>query len=350
MRSSASRGGQPPRAVPAAGSPPERTFLGAEPYADLAAPAVRVAPRAAAAAPPFVALPPGPALRAHVARLHVCREFVAPGAAVHERVLPDGAVYLQLHLGDVPRVVLQGTDGVADVGEAGRGPGEGVLEVAGAAPVAAVVRLAGRVEGVSVELRPGAALPLLGVPAGELAGRSLPLETLWGGDAHAVLARVAAAPHGPARAAALEAALVAGLHARLARWDGRLVRRAGDGARVAAAVLRRIRDTGGRLAVRDLAAGVGLSARRVEQLFDAHVGLTPKAACRLARFQASLHLARRTPALGWSDVAFACGYADQAHLVHEYRAIAGLTPGALRVRIGEAADFAFSQDAPAARG
>ncbi len=324
-----------PVGVPPVEAPPvERTFYGADPYADLA-------PAAADAAAPYLALPPGPALGRYVARLHVCRERVAPGTAVHERVLPDGAASLQLHLGDPPALV-------ADAAPLAGAPAGGgwAAEATGPTAAAAVVRLAGRVEGVSVQLRPGAALALLGVPAGELAGQSVPLDALWAADAQEALDRAAAVPHGPARAAAVERVLLARL-ARLARRAGR--QGAGDPSRAVRAALRHVEAADGRVAVRDLAAAVGVGERRLEQLFHAHVGLTPKAACRLARFHASVRLARRRPALGWSDVAYACGFADQAHLAHEYRAISGLTPGAFRARFAPPPDFGILQDAPAAR-
>ena len=33
---------------------------------------------------------------------------------------------------------------------------------------------------------------------------------------------------------------------------------------------------------------------------------------------------------GWADIAAACGFADQSHLVREFVALAGGTPGAWR--------------------
>jgi transcriptional regulator GlxA family with amidase domain len=101
--------------------------------------------------------------------------------------------------------------------------------------------------------------------------------------------------------------------------------------------------SGGRLRVRDLAAALGVGERRLEQLFHRHVGLSPKTACRLARFRAALGLLQREPAQTWSAIAHRAGYADQPHLAHEFRALAGTTPGAVRASLR----FGFPQDAAA---
>jgi transcriptional regulator GlxA family with amidase domain len=165
----------------------------------------------------------------------------------------------------------------------------------------------------------------------------VPLDALWGALAAETRERLAAAPRGAGRVTVLEDAL----RERLRRASPAVPAR---GCAATAEAARLIARSDGRRSVRDLAATVGIGERRLEQLFHAHVGLSPKAASRLARFRASVRVLRHEPALRWSAIAHACGFADQAHLTHEYRALTGLTPRAFRERLG----FGFPQDARAA--
>jgi len=66
---------------------------------------------------------------------------------------------------------------------------------------------------------------------------------------------------------------------------------------------------------------------QLERLFRERVGVTPKVYARLLRFEASLSLARR--GARWAEVAAGAGFADQSHLVREYRALAGTSPSLL---------------------
>ncbi len=101
---------------------------------------------------------------------------------------------------------------------------------------------------------------------------------------------------------------------------------------------------GGQATVPDLAAETGWSERHLRSQFLAEIGLTPKAAARVIRFdRARRRLQARTqgparltgpaPAQAraggrWSlaDLAADCGYYDQAHLDREFRALAGCPP------------------------
>jgi AraC-like DNA-binding protein len=71
---------------------------------------------------------------------------------------------------------------------------------------------------------------------------------------------------------------------------------------------------------------IGLSHTRINQLFREHVGLTPKLFCRVRRFRMLLERIDRGMPVNWVETATDCGYFDQAHLIHDFRAFAGVTP------------------------
>jgi transcriptional regulator GlxA family with amidase domain len=82
--------------------------------------------------------------------------------------------------------------------------------------------------------------------------------------------------------------------------------------------------------VAELAGETGWSPRHLDNRFRSEIGLTPKAAARVIRFdRARRMLMRRVrdggpPAL--ADLAAAGGYYDQAHLAREFRGLAGCPP------------------------
>jgi AraC-like DNA-binding protein len=75
-----------------------------------------------------------------------------------------------------------------------------------------------------------------------------------------------------------------------------------------------------------VADATGMSAKRFIERFKAQVGVSPKRYCRIRRFQRSVARAHRGHPVDWAQVALDCGYYDQAHFIHEFRAFAGLTP------------------------
>ncbi len=78
--------------------------------------------------------------------------------------------------------------------------------------------------------------------------------------------------------------------------------------------------------VGDVASSVELSPRRFIQVFTREVGMTPKHLSRILRFQRFSELARRADNPDWGELAAACGYFDQAHLINEVREFTGTTP------------------------
>ncbi|AEK40562.1 AraC family transcriptional regulator [Amycolatopsis mediterranei S699] len=108
---------------------------------------------------------------------------------------------------------------------------------------------------------------------------------------------------------------------------------------------RRLRGADGRVRVADLADEVGWSRRHLGERFRTELGLAPKQAARVLRFERAGRLLRR----GRTDLAALaaeCGFYDQAHLTNEWRALAGCTPGTW---IAEELPFLQDQEAEVAR-
>jgi AraC-like DNA-binding protein len=170
---------------------------------------------------------------------------------------------------------------------------------------------------VMARLRLGAPEAVLGVPASAIAGRIVPLEDLWGAAATRGLTdRLAAASRTGEAVAILESAIAE----RLAIADGRR------------APAQLALDAASRLAcasVNVVAGDLGVSERHLRRIFRETVGVNPKAFAKLARFHRALRAAREDRHSSWASIASAAGYYDQAHLIAEFRSIAGATPQAL---------------------
>jgi AraC-like DNA-binding protein len=168
---------------------------------------------------------------------------------------------------------------------------------------------------VEVLLAPLGAYRLLGLPLAELSGRTVDLADVLGADGRRLAEQLRETPGWRRRFALLDRFLL-----------GRLDRGPRPSPEVAW-VWRRLEATGGRVVIGRLAAEVGWSHRHLIDRFRRQVGLSPKTAARLVRFDG---VWRRLDQAGgrpdWGLVAAEAGYADQAHLVREFRQFTGTTP------------------------
>jgi len=78
--------------------------------------------------------------------------------------------------------------------------------------------------------------------------------------------------------------------------------------------------------VSQVALRLGLSPRTLERRFSFHVGISPKRFARVDRLQKVLRAVRRPGKPDWCALAAEHGYTDQAHLIHDFRDLADITP------------------------
>lgn len=78
-----------------------------------------------------------------------------------------------------------------------------------------------------------------------------------------------------------------------------------------------------------LAEKAGLSQRQLGRKFNHYLGLSTKEYINLNRFINSLANLKKHPDYNLTDIAYASGYYDQAHFIHDYKTFAGLTPKAV---------------------
>lgn len=243
----------------------------------------------------YVERPPAPPLAGTLASVWIQR--VAPDAAPYtHRTVPNGSAELTVLLGAEPHI---------------RGPHTG--PAVDTLPPGATV--------LGVRFRPGAAAPVLGVPAGELRDLTLDAGDVWGRAAASLGERVAAASRPDAGLALLEAEIARRLDRPSARPDP-----------VVAEAVHRLmpwRDSG----VSELPRALAISERQLRRRCHAAIGVGPKALQRMLRFQGFLALVQQTlaatgapPAHGLARLAAEAGYADQAHLTRECVRLMGIPP------------------------
>lgn len=69
-----------------------------------------------------------------------------------------------------------------------------------------------------------------------------------------------------------------------------------------------------------------LSTKQFNRIFVDHVGTNPKEFMRIVRMQRALYSLQIQPGIEFAQVAYACGFTDQSHLIKEFKLFSGYTP------------------------
>ena len=247
--------------------------------------------------------PAGPALDALVDRFWAVRWDLPPGVSHEQQVLTHPGANISVgHANAVP-------------GQSQ--PGAVEARLYGVARALSTRVLVGQGWTVAAMTRPGGLGAFISGSAADLTDQTVPLGQALGADDAALLAEVTAEPDEAARVAVLAAALeravdpqrrlpaaeVAGV-ARLAEED-RAVRRLGD-----------------------LCERAGTGPRTLQRKFLQYAGVSPTWVIRRYRLLEAAESVREGRPVSWAEIAAGLGYADQAHLIRDFRAAMGQTPAA----------------------
>jgi AraC-like DNA-binding protein len=241
--------------------------------------------QSAVTAPRYQEFPPSPKFAAHIECfwIHTSREPVRDF-----RVLPDGCSDI------IFEQPARDYGGLAMVGTMTR---------------AQAFDIPARQSTFGVRFRPGMAARLLRVPGSLAVDQSIPLEDIWKSAAvHDLLDKLS---ESSAR------------RESIARFEGAL----GDPAPLdpIEKALAWLAEARGQISVDALAGAASLSPRQFRRICLDRTGLTPKHLARVLRFRHAATYARKIRR-DWADIALACGYYDQAHLINEFRALSGVPP------------------------
>lgn len=186
----------------------------------------------------------------------------------------------------------------------------------------------GRASLLGVRFTPLGAHAFFRLPMDQLANRVFELEDLFGVEAERSLETLRAISNWPARIHRFEQLITD----RFAKSE--------EPSREITWMLRTLNRAGGRVRMRALENELGWSPKRTISLFKEHVGLTPKTYARLLRFRAALTAVEAAGDPDWCELAYRCGYYDQAHLINEFRAFSDCSPREfLRLRVPDSAGF-----------
>lgn len=219
-----------------------------------------------------------------------------------ERILPSGGAHLMINLAEDQFRTYSGADcerihstqGAALSGPRGR---ETILDTREFQWL------------VAVEFRMGGAAPFFRSPLDQVSDQAVGLDDLWGLDGRLLREQILEAPTPQEKLRVLEPAL-------LCHFSGGC----DPGIPHAAALLER------GLPVAATAARLGYLPRTFIRRFRDQVGLTPKRFARVRRMQRVVGSLRTAGNVEWCELAAAYGFTDQAHLIHDFRDLTGITP------------------------
>lgn len=247
----------------------------------------------------FTARPLSPQLAPFVKSFHY-HEASFPFAL--ERIMPNGQAHLMVNLGEDEFRCYESARTEQMVRNSG-------AVLAGPHARSTIIDTREQCWLAAVEFRCGGAARFFSMPMTEVCNRMVSLDDLWGCDGMLLRERLLEAPDPQSKFRVFEELLLQFLEPN-----------SDPAIQYAISALQ------SGIPLSQIAPSAGLLPRTFQRRFSSQVGMPPKRFARVRRLQRVLGAVRRSDEPIWHVLAADHGYADQAHLVHEFRELADITP------------------------
>jgi AraC-like DNA-binding protein len=174
--------------------------------------------------------------------------------------------------------------------------------------------LAGTGRVFSVKFRPGGFRPFVTMPVRVFSNRVLALQDVFGIAAAGLAQRVLAHADHQVAIALIESFL----RACDPRPDPAI--------ELVGRICERIAGDRAITKMEQIVGEFGIGTRKLQRLFDDYVGVSPKWVIQRYRLHELVERLHATAAIDWAVTAIDLGYADQAHLIRDFKKLVGATP------------------------
>jgi AraC-like DNA-binding protein len=223
---------------------------------------------------------------------------------LQQHVIPNGYVEMIIHLSDLHCDLYSGS-------EWGQSPDYTII---GMYTRPYDVHFRDHVRAFGIRFKPEGFYNIFGVPSSEFSNKFEDMEDLAGIDFREFCSKLCDSPMTSQKLILAEKYLIQNLEKRKINVD--YVNRAAE----------IIRQAKGFLRIEDLAGQVYISTRQLEREFKRKTGISPKLYMRLSRMNEVHRLLEDNVRLDFTQVTYACGYADQAHFIKDFKNFTGEKP------------------------
>ncbi|MDY6911826.1 MAG: helix-turn-helix domain-containing protein [Chloroflexota bacterium] len=241
---------------------------------------------------------PSEQLRPFIACYSTSNSKSALETPFNHRIIPDGCVNLIFDLAD---------------------PSGQYGFVTGPVRQAQFVPMVDHVQLIGIRFFPGSALHFMAAQLQVITGRSAPLDAILGyTDTQLISEQLAQEPSIEKKVSILEHYIARHLKEDIP-VDSTLNN-----------AMHFIYASKGNIRISDLAKRLQVSHRQLDRKFNTWLGMSPKAFCRIVRFQSALKVLPGALAEDFISIALESGYYDQSHFIQEFHSLYGLSPSRFR--------------------